>query len=87
MLKIQRSANGEVVFTVIGQLNAQNIGELSALLAQEKAGPALVLDLTDLVGVDRQTVSFLRSCRAQGITLRHCPEYLGTWIENGTDAP
>ncbi len=87
MLKIQRSADGEVVFTVMGQLNAHNIGELSALLAQEKAGTALVLDLADLMGVDRQTVSFLREWRARGIALRHCPDYLRTWIESGADVP
>ncbi len=33
MLKIQRTANGDVVFTVSGRLEAHNVGELSALLA------------------------------------------------------
>jgi len=33
MLKVQRSANGDVVFKVSGRLEANNVSELSALLA------------------------------------------------------
>ena len=36
MLKIQRTANGDIVFTVSGRLEAHNVGELSALLAAEQ---------------------------------------------------
>jgi hypothetical protein len=38
MLKVQRSANGDVVFTVIGRLEANNLSELSAMLAAEPGG-------------------------------------------------
>ena len=38
MLKIQRTANGEVVFTVSGRLQADNVSELSALLAADRDG-------------------------------------------------
>jgi len=70
MLKIQRTANGDVVFTVSGRLVADNAIELSAVLAAESTGGALVLDLKDLVLVDRDTVRFLRACEGNGITLR-----------------
>jgi anti-anti-sigma regulatory factor len=59
MLKIQRTTNGDVVFTVSGRLEAENVGELSALLGAEPAGRALVLDLEDLALVDRDAVRFL----------------------------
>ena len=80
MLKIRRSTNGEVVFTVSGRLEACNVGELSALLAVEPAGKALVLDLTDLMLVDRETVHFLQGCEEDNIVLRNCPPYIRAWM-------
>ena len=80
MLKIQRKANGDVVFTLSGRLRADNVSELSALLAAEPAGLAVVLDLKDLVLVDRDIVRFLRGCERDGIALRNCPPYIREWI-------
>jgi hypothetical protein len=80
MLKIQRRTNGEVVFTVSGRLEGDNVVELSALLAAEPAGKSRVLDLKDLVLVDRDIVRFLRTCEGDGIALRHCPPYVRAWI-------
>ena len=79
-MKIQRTANGDVVFTVSGRLEPNNLRELFALLAQEQAGRAVVLDLRDLILVDRHAVHFLRSCERRGILLRNCPPYIRTWI-------
>jgi hypothetical protein len=79
MLKIQRKANGDVVLTLSGRLEADNVSELSALLAAE-AGQAVVLDLKDVVLVDRDIVRFLRAREREGITLRHCPPYIREWI-------
>jgi hypothetical protein len=80
MLKIQRAANGEVVFTVSGRLDADNVCELSALLAAEPAGRPVVLDLKDLVLVDRDAVRFLRACEGDSIVFRHCPPYIRAWM-------
>jgi hypothetical protein len=80
MLKIQRAANGEVVFTVSGRLEADNVGELSALLAAEPGGRTFVLDLKDLVLVDRDAVHFLRRCERDSIVLRNCPPYIRAWM-------
>jgi len=87
MLKIQRSANGEVVFTVSGRLEADNVTELSALLAAESADRGLVLDLKDLVLVDRDIVRFLRACEGNGIALRNCPPYIRSWIARDEQQP
>jgi anti-anti-sigma regulatory factor len=88
MLKIQRTANGEVVvFTVSGRLDAENVSELSTLLAAEPAGRPRVLDLKDLILVDRDAVRFLRMCRADGIALRRCPAYIKAWIARDEEQP
>jgi hypothetical protein len=86
MLKIQRSANGDVVFTVSGRLGAENVTELSGLLGAEPAGAAVVLDLHDVVLVDREIVRFLRKCERAGIVLRNCPAYIREWISREEDS-
>jgi anti-anti-sigma regulatory factor len=80
MLKIQRTVNGDVVFTLSGRLGADNLSELSELLAAEPAGRALVLDLKDVVLVDRDIIRFLRTREGDGIALRNCPPYIREWI-------
>jgi anti-anti-sigma regulatory factor len=80
MLKIQRTASDDVVFTVSGRLEADNVRELTSALAAESAGRHLVLDLKDVVLVDREIVRFLRACEAEGIALRNCPLYIRAWI-------
>jgi ABC-type transporter Mla MlaB component len=81
MLKIQRTAKGEVVFALSGRLEADSLGELSAVLALEPSGRAATLDLQDLVLVDSNSVDFLRACEGKGIVLRHCPNYIRVWME------
>jgi hypothetical protein len=68
------------VFTVSGCLEAGNISELSALPTAELADWHLVLDLQDLVLVDRDMVRFLRLWEDDGIELRNCPPYIRAWI-------
>jgi hypothetical protein len=80
MLKIQRKEDGGAVFTVAGRLEPDTVGELFALLALEPAERALVLDLKDLVLVDREAVRFLRACEGRGILLRNCPPYIRVWM-------
>jgi anti-anti-sigma regulatory factor len=80
MLKIQRTANGDVVFTVSGRLEADNVSELSALLAAEQRGRTRVLNLKDLVVVDGDAVRFLCACANDGILLQHCPPYIRAWM-------
>ena len=85
MLKIRREANGDVVLTLSGRLDTDGLSELSTVLDAEPAGRAVVLDLKDIVLVDRETVRFLRAREREGIALRNCPPYIRAWIE-GEDA-
>jgi hypothetical protein len=85
MLKIQRTANGYVVFAISGRLDADCLRALSALLAQESSARAVALELKDLVLVDRDAVGFLRACAEKGIELRHCPQYIRIWMASDGD--
>ena len=87
MLKIQRKANGGVVLTLSGRLDEDSLGELSAALDAEPAGRAVVLDLKDVVLVDRDTVRFLRGRERAGIGLRNCPPYIREWIAREEEPP
>ena len=87
MLRIERRANGDVVFTVSGRLAADNVSDLTALLAAEAAGRNLVLDLKDVVLVDRDIVRFLREREGTGIALRNCPAYIREWIAREEEQP
>lgn len=83
MLKIQRSANGRVVFTLSGRLEAENIKELQQVLALETKERKLVLDLRDVTLVNENAVNFLARCEADNIILENCPTYIRQWIEQG----
>lgn len=80
MLKVQRSANGQVVFKLSGRIDAENIAELEALIKSEVDGRPIVLELKDLILVNREAVSFLERCEAESITLKNCPAYIREWI-------
>ena len=80
MLRIQRTANGEVVFALTGRMDAENIAELIALLGSEAKGRGIVMDLKDLTLVDRDAVGFLERCEADSIKLKNCPPYIREWI-------
>jgi len=86
MLKIRRTRGRTVVFTISGQLDADNVNELCQLLDDEPARSVLVLDLTDLVLADRDAVRFLREYEARGrVVLRNCPAYVRMWIVREND--
>jgi anti-anti-sigma regulatory factor len=80
MLNVQTSSNGPVSFRLSGRMNKQHVAELKALQRSEVATRQIVLDLKDLTLVDRDVVSFLKSCGADTIKLKNCPAYIREWI-------
>lgn len=80
MLKIERTANGDLVFKLSGRMAAENVGELEKLISAEASGRRVILDLKDLRLVDQEVVSFLRRCEANNIQLQNCPAYIRKWI-------
>ena len=83
MLKIRRSGNGRVVFTLSGRTETEDVEELQQLLALETAGQQLVLDLRNVTVVNQEVVTFLASCEADNITIETCPAYRRDRIERG----
>jgi hypothetical protein len=83
VLKIQRSANGKVVFALCGRIEEDGLAELGRLLGSEKAGQRIVLDLKNVTIVDGNTVKFLAQCEANSIQLENCPAYIREWIRRG----
>jgi len=80
MLKITRVVNEEVIIKLSGRMGTENLGELEKLVSAEADGRRIVLDLKDLRLVDQDSVSFLRRCEADSITLKNCPAYIRRWI-------
>ena len=80
MLRIQRSENGEVVFTLSGQMDEDPIAELETLISSEENGRRIILDLKDLTLVNENAIAFLERCEANSITLKNCPAYIREWI-------
>jgi hypothetical protein len=81
MLKITREAKGEVVFTLSGRMDAENIPELRTLFSAETKDRRIVLDLRDLTLVDQDAVNFLERCEASGLKFENCPAYIREWID------
>jgi hypothetical protein len=80
MLKIQKSSNGQVVFTLSGRMDEEDISELDRLIRSETNGRPVILDLLNLVLVGRHAISFLGRCEADRIVLRNCARYVREWI-------
>jgi len=80
MLRIQRSENGQVVFTLSGQMDEEAIAELETLINSEANGRRIVLDLKDLTLVNEDAITFLERCESNSITLENCPHYIREWI-------
>ena len=86
MLRIQRSENGEVVFTLSGGMDEEAIAHLEQLIRSEASGSRIVLDLKDLTLVGQEGISFLERCEASGITMKNCAGYIREWVTRSRGA-
>jgi anti-anti-sigma regulatory factor len=80
MLRIHRQENGEVVFTISGQIDKEHIAELEALIAAEGKDRRITLDLKDMTLTGEDGIAFLARCEAAGIELANCDPYVREWI-------
>jgi len=80
MLRIERSANGQVVFTLSGRMQTDDIEQVQQLLIVETPGQQLMFDLRDVTLVNQDAVTFLADCEAKGIKLESCPLHIRNWI-------
>jgi len=80
MLRIERSANGQVVFTLSGRMQTEDIEQFQQLLVVEAPGQQLIFNLRDVTLVNVDAVTFLARCEANGIKLENCPLHIRNWI-------
>jgi anti-anti-sigma regulatory factor len=80
MLKIQRRENEDVMFTLSGRIDKENVIELEALLAAERKDRRVVLDLKDMTLTGQDGIDFLAQCEAAGVGLVNCDPYVREWI-------
>jgi hypothetical protein len=86
MLRIDKSGNGHVVFTLSGRIEAEDLAELQQLLAKEAGSDDVLLDLKDVTLVSRDAVEFLTHCEGKRVKLQRCPGYIREWINQGKRA-
>ena len=89
MLRIERSENGQVVFTLSGRMQIEDIEQVRQLLGVETPGQPVMFDLRDVTLVNQDAVTFLADCEANGIKLQNCPLHIRNWItqEKRRDKP
>ena len=81
MLRIERSANGQVVFTLSGRMETEDIEQFRQLLVIETPRQPVRFDLRYVTLVNQDAVTFLAHCEANGIELENCPLYIRNWID------
>jgi anti-anti-sigma regulatory factor len=80
MLRIRRSANGQVVFELSGRIGLEDIAELETLIKSEADDRHIVLDLKDVTLVGQDAITFLKKCETENMTLKNCAAYIREWI-------
>jgi STAS domain len=86
MFRIRKAGNGQVVFTLSGRIEADDLAEIRQQLAQETGMGAVVLDLRDVTLVNEGAVEFLVRCEATNISLQRCPGYIRKWMKQSKEA-
>jgi hypothetical protein len=81
MLRIERTANGHVVFTLSGRMQTEDIEQVQQLLVVETPGQPVMFDLRDVTLVNQDAVTFLAECEVKGIKLESCPLHIRSWID------
>jgi hypothetical protein len=83
-LKIERYSDGAgTTIRLIGRMRAEHLMELEKQIKESES--KIVLDLEELKLVDVDTVRFLGSCEAAGVTLLNCAPYIRDWIGKERD--
>ena len=68
-----------MVFRISGRITEQDVETLRASLEQER-GMVAAIDLTDVLIVNRETITLLAVSKSNGVELRNCPAYIREWV-------
>ena len=71
------------MFTLSGRMEAEQVAELKELFDRDYRN--IILDLRDVRLADRDAVTFLRVCEADGMKLENCPSYVREWMDREKD--
>lgn len=84
--RIETAARGRcTAFILSGRFHKPAIAELRRLFELHANYGDIVLDLKDVCMVDRDVMSFLTQCEADGAKLENCAPYLREWMEREKD--
>jgi anti-anti-sigma regulatory factor len=84
--RIETAARGRfTVFILSGRIEEQAIAELRSLFELQTDSRNIVLDLKDVSVVDRDAISFLARCEADGVKLENLTPYIREWMEREKD--
>ena len=72
------SAESLVVLFVSGCITGEHVDMLRGVLEQESGG--FVIDLENVLLVDREAVKLLALSETNGTELRNCPPYIREWV-------
>jgi hypothetical protein len=81
MLRIERSAIGQVAFTLSGRMQTEDIEQVQQLLIAETPGQPVMFNLRDVTLVNQDAVTFLAHCEASGIKIENCPLHIRNWVD------
>ena len=79
--RVDRHVGGDdvVILCISGGITGQYVDMLRDLLSQERG--TVVIDLKNVLLIDRPAVKLLMVSESNGIELRNCPGYVREWIE------
>ena len=81
MLRVDRAANGEVIFILSGVITTEDIPHLEQLLRFDSDRGKVALDLKDVLDVNDAAVNFLSRCETAGVRLNNCPAFIRDWMQ------
>ena len=78
-MKIEKdSRGGKTTIRLIGHFQSEHIEELRRQIGEN--GCETILDLNEVTLVDSDVVRFLVGCKAKGVKIVHCAQYIREWM-------
>src|ERR1700745_1298402 len=69
---------GRARLCISGRITEEAGNTLRALLEEEEG--VVIIDLKDVLIVDREAITLLAVCESNGVELRNCPAYIREWV-------
>src|SRR5437868_3757199 len=78
--RIDRRVVGEsrAILCISGRITEEGGNTLRDLLEKEEG--VVIIDLKDVLIVDRETIKLLAVCESNGVELKNCPGYIREWV-------